>query len=87
VQFWTQQQLKTSWLGGWASALPLAYKKPTMKILFIRSAAPIGFAYYAGQEAEVSEVHGKELIETGYAEEIKRAVEAPEKEIKKAVKK
>lgn len=58
-----------------------------MKIRFIKGAAPVGFGYHEGEEAELNDVQAKELIETGYAEEIKRAVTEEPKEIKKAVKK
>lgn len=58
-----------------------------MRIVFIKGAAPIGFGYHEGEEAELSDVQAKELIETGYAEEIKKAVVEQPKEVKKAVKK
>lgn len=53
-----------------------------MKIKFIKSPATLGLAYFAGDEAEFDDKQATELIESGYAHEVKEAKEPKAKKIK-----
>jgi hypothetical protein len=65
-------------------------------IKFIKTAAPIGYAYTEGDVADFNDATAAEIIERGFAEpaatepaepEIKQAVAEQPAEVKKAVKK
>jgi len=43
-----------------------------MKIKFIKPPAPLGLAYFNGDEAEFENKQAESLIESGYAVEIKK---------------
>ena len=42
-----------------------------MKIQVLKSCAGLDFAYYAGENADCYDAVAKDLIEAGYAEEVK----------------
>ena len=44
-----------------------------MKIRVLKSCAGLDFAYYAGETADCDDTVAKDLIEAGYAKEIKSA--------------